>query len=40
MMLDMVRLEASAKLNRQRKVELGQFLTLLSFAKPLELHDS
>lgn len=26
-MLDIIRLEASAKLNRQRKVELGQFLT-------------
>jgi predicted RNA methylase len=27
MMLDVIRLEASAKLNRERKVELGQFLT-------------
>ena len=33
MMLDRVRLEASAKLNRQRKVELGQFLTPSSVAR-------
>ncbi|MDO8444714.1 MAG: Eco57I restriction-modification methylase domain-containing protein [Deltaproteobacteria bacterium] len=33
MMLDMVRLEASAKLNRQRKVEFGQFLTPSSVAR-------
>ena len=32
MILDRVRLEASAKLNRQRKVELGQFLTPSSVA--------
>lgn len=32
MMLDMIRREASAKLNHQRKVELGQFLTPSSVA--------
>lgn len=33
MMLDIIRREASAKLNRQRKVELGQFLTPSSVAR-------
>ena len=33
MMLDIVRLEASAKINRQRKAEFGQFLTPTSVAR-------